>query len=123
LRHSSRGPVEVRRRILVKEQVTAKVFRFNPLIDSKPRFDEFTLPYSSSVTVLRVLRYIYEHLDPTLAFRNYHCGASVCGCCRVTVNGKRNKSCSILVQPGETVIIEPHDREKVIRDLAVTFDD
>lgn len=108
---------------MAEEQIIARVFRWNPATDPKPRFDEFILPYGKGVTVLGILRYIYENLDGTLAFRNYHCGAMVCGCCRVTVNGKRTKSCSATIQSGETATIEPYDRKNVIRDLAVTFDD
>ena len=106
----------------MQDHIIARVFRYNPLTDSESRFDEFKLPYSPGATVLGALRYIYENLDPTLAFRNYHCGALVCGCCQVTVNGKRTKSCSAVIGPGETVVIEPFDRDRVIRDLAVKFD-
>ena len=108
---------------MVQQQIIIKVFRFNPATDKKPWFDEYVLPYSKNVTVLGILRYIYKNLDPTLAFRNYHCGAMACGSCRVTINGKQTKSCSTVVRPGETLIIEPHNREKVIRDLVVTFND
>lgn len=106
-----------------KERIMAKIFRFDPAGDSQPRYDEFLLPYSERVTVLEVLRYIYENVDPTLAFRNNFCGSMVCAGCRVTVNGKRMKSCLAVIGAGETVVIEPHDRGKVIRDLAVVFDD
>jgi succinate dehydrogenase / fumarate reductase, iron-sulfur subunit len=105
------------------EQMKVKVFRFYPGVDLEPRFDEYLLPYSSGATILGILRYIYENLDPTLAFRQYYCAAMLCGCCRVTVNGERTKSCVARVQPGATVVIEPYDRSKVIRDLAVKFDD
>ena len=106
-----------------EEQIIARIFRYNPAVDSEHRFDQFILPYSSGITVLGILRYIYEKVDPSLAFRNYHCGAFVCGCCRVTINGKQTRSCNAVVRPGETIVIEPFEREKVIRDLAVIFDD
>ncbi len=124
MRHSSCGAIEMTEKdIIAKEQIVTRIFRFNSDVDSEPRFDEFILPYSRGVTILGILRYIYENLDPTLAFRNYHCGASVCGCCQVRVNGKQTKSCSATILPGETVIIEPYDRNKVVRDLVVTFDE
>ena len=105
-----------------KESIKAKIFRFNPLSDRAPRFDKFTLPYDQGVTVLGILRYIYENLDGTLAFRNYHCGALVCGCCRVTLNGQETRACEAILKPGDAVVIEPYDRQKVIRDLACLFD-
>ena len=104
------------------DEITARVFRYNPQSDPEPRYDEFVLPYDKGVTVLGILRYIYDNHDGTLAFRNYHCGALICGCCRVSVNGKRMKSCNAVVGPGDTVVIEPFDRERVIRDLVVRFD-
>jgi fumarate reductase iron-sulfur subunit len=106
----------------VQEKIIVRVFRYNPATDAEPRFDEFTLPYSHGATVLGALRYIHENLDATLAFRNYHCGALICGCCQVTVNGKRTKSCGAVIGPGETVMIEPFDRNRVIRDLAIKFE-
>jgi succinate dehydrogenase / fumarate reductase, iron-sulfur subunit len=106
----------------MEDHIIARVFRFNPATDTEPRFDEFKLPYSPGATVLGALRYIHENLDSTLAFRNYHCGALICGCCQLTINGKRTKSCSAVIHPGETVVIEPFDRTRVIRDLAVIFD-
>jgi len=105
-----------------QDHVTAKIFRFNPQKDREPRFDEYVLPYARGVTILGILRYIYENLDGTLTFRNYHCGALVCGCCQVTVNGQRTRACNATVGPGDMVVIEPYDRENVIRDLAVRFD-
>ena len=102
-------------------KIIAKIFRYNPQRDRKPYFDEFILPYDKGVTVLGILRYVYEKLDPSLAFRNYHCGALICGCCMLTVNGKQVKSCKTVVEPGTTVVIEPFNRDKVIRDLAVVF--
>ena len=104
------------------DRIKVKIFRFNPAAQQEPRFDEFMLPYAPGVTILGILRYIYENLDRTLAFRNYHCGASVCGCCLVAVNGKRTKACNTTVKPGATVVLEPYDRAKVIRDLAVKLD-
>ena len=105
-----------------KKCIVARIFRFNPLSDRAPRFDEFTLPYDQGVTILGILRYVYENLDRSLAFRNYHCGARVCGSCRVTLNGKETRACEATVKPGDTVVIEPYDHGKVIRDLACLFD-
>jgi succinate dehydrogenase / fumarate reductase iron-sulfur subunit len=103
------------------KNIIAKIFRYNPKKDIDPYFDEFTLPYDNGVTVLGILRYIYENIDSSLAFRNYHCGALICGCCMVTVNGKQVKSCKTVVEPGTTITIEPFKRKKVIRDLTIVF--
>lgn len=105
-----------------KEEVSVRIFRFDPKTETKPRFKNYKLPYSKGATVLGILRYIYENVDRTLAFRDYHCAAQVCGGCKVKLNGKVIKACNKGIKPGERLTIEPSDVEKVIRDLVVYFD-
>ena len=105
-----------------KSEISVRIFRFDPKTETKPTFSDYKLPYSRGATILGVLRYIYENVDRTLAFRDYHCAAQICGGCRVKVNGKVVKACNEGIQPGAVLTIEPFDRKRVIRDLAVFFD-
>ena len=73
------------------------------------------------MTVQAILRYIYRHRDPTLAFRDYNCFYGACGGCTVRVNGKEAPACNTAVAPGETVKIEPSSKGYLIRDLVVAF--
>jgi succinate dehydrogenase/fumarate reductase-like Fe-S protein len=102
--------------------IETKIFRFNPLQDTQPYFDTYTVPYREGMTITSLLRYVYEELDPTLAFRYYRCGRGFCSHCRVKVNGKTVKACSTILTEGQDVIIEPANINAVIRDLVVITD-
>ena len=102
-----------------KEHVVAEVFRFDPTRDSQPKYDVYTIPYQKGLTVMAILRCIYERLDPTLAFRDYQCGTAVCNSCSLKINGRIKKACITEVQPNDKVRIEPRDETKVVRDLVM----
>lgn len=95
------------------ELATVDVFRFDPEIDSEPSYVEFKVPYKGR-TILDVLRYIYENVDSTVAFR-WSCGAMFCRCCIIAVNGKPALAC---MEPAKKHMkIEPHPKFTVIKDL------
>ncbi|MCZ7554344.1 MAG: hypothetical protein B6D39_08065 [Anaerolineae bacterium UTCFX2] len=105
------------------EPVTAEIFRFDPEVDAEPRMQTYVVPYRYRMSILTLLREIYETQDPTLAFRNQQCGRGICGTChvRVSVNGKLTKGCSVPLEPGSKITLTPASRAKVIRDLVVDF--
>lgn len=105
------------------EPIRAEVFRFDPSSDAAPTMRQYTVPYTHRMSVFTLLREIYENQDSTLAFRNQQCGRGICGTCqlRVGVNGKVVKGCTIPLNPGDHVVIEPYSQKKVIRDLVVNF--
>ncbi|MFC2013929.1 2Fe-2S iron-sulfur cluster-binding protein [Chloroflexota bacterium] len=97
-----------------------KVFRFDPQEDKEPRWEVYQTPYEG-YTVLLVLRYIYEHLDSSLAFR-YGCAGSTdnrCGACLVLLNGRPALSCEAVAEKNMT--IGPHPRFEIAKDLIVDF--
>jgi len=95
-----------------------EVFRYNPEIDKFPVFQQITIPFHEHNTVLDALRYIYEHVDSSLAFRE-SCRAGLCGLCAVRVNGKVCLACSTYMC--KTMTIEPVPKWKIIRDLVVDY--
>ena len=96
-----------------------KIFRFDPSVDSQPRFDKYgDVPYEDR-TVLEVLQYIYDERDPTLAFRS-PCTYNRCGGCAMTVNGDPVLACE--QQAEAEMTIEPHHKFEVIKDLVIDFD-
>jgi succinate dehydrogenase / fumarate reductase iron-sulfur subunit len=105
------------------DPIVAEIFRFDPSIDSEPRMQTYVVPYRHRMSILTLLREIYERQDPTLAFRNQQCGRGICGTCqvRVDVNGKVTKSCRIPLEPGSQIRIAPISQNKVIRDLVVNL--
>jgi len=101
--------------------IKAKVFRFNPKTDKEPRYEVYEIRTKDPMTVSDILKYIYENIDNSLAFRYYRCFKGVCGSCLISVNGKPCKGCQVIVKPGEEVVIEPIKGYKIIRDLVVDF--
>jgi len=100
-----------------EKRISAKVFRYSPE-EKEKRLDRFEVPPSPGMTVQILLRFIYEHIDPTLAFRDFRCGQGICNTCRIKMNGRVIRSCETLVHPGEEILLEPTN-EKVIKDLVV----
>lgn len=108
---------------IIGEPITAEIFRFDPTKDAEPRMQTYVVPYRHRMSILTLLREIYEKQDSTLAFRNQQCGRGICGTChiRVNMNGKLTKGCSIPLEPGSKIVVTPASRAKVIRDLVVDF--
>jgi succinate dehydrogenase / fumarate reductase, iron-sulfur subunit len=100
--------------------ISAKVFRFEPGKDVHGRFETITLQTAEPLSVMALLAKIHD-LDPTFACRTSTCFKGKCGSCLVRVNGKDVLGCVHLVKPGETVVIEPHSKFKIIRDVVVDF--
>ncbi len=111
-----------------KKDVTFRVFRFNPQVDSKPYFDDYTIPVERGVTVLRSLNYIKEHIDGSVSFRAF-CQAGICGSCGMRVNGLSQLACTTQVwdvlaksrEPG-IIKVEPLRNLPLIKDLIVDMD-
>lgn len=95
-------------------KITVECFRFNPDEDSKPSFKRYEIPFVEESSVMNALEYIYENLDPSLAFYA-PCRRGVCGRCNLRVNGKTVLACDEKVT-GD-LKIEPAKVNKVIRDL------
>ena len=103
------------------EPIVVEILRFDPTHDEVPRMQTYIVPYRKRMTILTLLREIYETQDPTLAFRNQQCGRGICGTCHVRVgsSGKLTKACRIPLEPGSHLTLKPSNTEKVIRDLVV----
>ena len=104
----------------MKDPGTVKIFRFDPSIDQKERYDTFEdIPYDG-YTVLNALDYIYRERDTSLAFRGTLCTKGFCGGCSVMLNGKPTMACHTLAKKEMT--IEPHPSFKIIKDLVCDWD-
>ncbi|MCX8126580.1 MAG: 2Fe-2S iron-sulfur cluster-binding protein [Dehalococcoidia bacterium] len=104
---------------MAEKQAQVKVFKFDPVLEKRPRYVRYLVPYNDGATVLDVLKYIQEHLDAGLAFR-YGCEKGKCGSCPVEVNGRPVFSCH---EPAsDRMVIRPHRKFRVIRDLVVDFE-
>lgn len=98
------------------EKVIAKIFRFDPSIDEKPRYETYEVPYEKDMRILDVLIAVGDDLGKGIAHR-WYCGVKRCGACSATVNGKPVAVCW---EPAEeNMIIEPLPNFPIIRDLVV----
>jgi succinate dehydrogenase / fumarate reductase iron-sulfur subunit len=101
-------------------RIIIQVFRFEPEKELKGHFQTFTVESVETLSIMVLLAKVHE-IDPTFACRTSTCFKGKCGSCLVRVNGKDVFSCTTMARPGETVIVEPHSKFKIIRDVVVDF--
>lgn len=98
------------------EKINVRIFRYNPLVDTAPIYKTYTVPWREWFTVLEILRYVHENIEP-LSF-DWGCRIARCGSCGVRVNGKAVLSCITFIETRD-ILIEPLNNLRVIRDLVV----
>ncbi len=99
-----------------KERViTVKRFNSGSI---KTRWEEtYVLPLEERATVLQALQYIYENLDPSIAFE-YSCRYDRCGLCGVEINGRPCLACTAFLND-HRITVAPLSNLTVIRDLVI----
>ncbi len=103
---------------MTKDAVTVKIFRFDPSVDKKPYFSAYEVPFSEGMSAMNVLDYIYQNLDPSLAYYDHAgCALGICGRCTGKINGKAGLFCQTLVE-GD-VKLEPLSSAAVVKDLVI----
>lgn len=100
-----------------KSPIKVRVRRFDPTKDDAPRMQEYEIPFSPGQSVLSLLMFISEHMDPTLAFPLCLCRIGACNQCAMKIDGKSMLTCNRIVGPGETITVEPASERHFIRDL------
>jgi len=104
----------------MKEMIVNLKIARSPVTEEGNKIDTFEVPHAKAMTVLSLLRYVNEHLDPSVAFRDFRCGRGVCNTCLVKVNGKTKRMCETPVKPGIDLLLEPA-AGVVLKDLIVDF--
>lgn len=103
---------------------TVLVFRYDPDLDTEPRYQEYRVRVEEETSVLVLLNRIQTELDETLSFRSFCCGLQSCRSCLMRINRKRRFACITLVKPGERVTVDPLTfPEGHIKDLVVRTSD
>ncbi len=103
-----------------RDMAVIKVFKYDPAIDEESRYETYNASYKG-MTVLNVLKSIYNKFDAELAFR-WGCegaGDCRCGACAMTVNDTPVLACRRAAEA--EMVIAPHPRFEIIRDLVVDF--
>ena len=103
-------------------QVTLKIFRYNPEVDKKFRYETYTLEALETDRVLDLLEQVKGYHDGTLSFRR-SCAHGVCGSDALRINGRNYLACKALVRDvGDKITVEPLLGLKVVKDLIVDME-
>lgn len=103
-------------------QVQLKIQRYNPEIDRKPHYEEYTVEADPGDRVLDALNQIKWHQDGTLTFRR-SCAHGVCGSDGMRINGRNRLACKVLIKEvGSNITIEPLLGYDVIKDLVIDME-
>jgi len=98
------------------------VLRLDPESGIGPTVNTYEVALPEPITVLGLLNDIFARVDPTLAYRRCRCYRGVCGACLMSINGRNQRACSVLVHPGDELTIGPALGYTVIRDLVVDLE-
>ena len=103
-------------------QVTLKIFRYNPEVDKKFRYETYHLDVEETERILDLLELVKGHYDGTLSFRR-SCAHGVCGSDAMRINGCNMLACKTLVRDvGDKITVEPLLGLKVMKDLIVDME-
>jgi succinate dehydrogenase/fumarate reductase iron-sulfur protein len=92
------------------------ILRSDPESGKESWYQTFEIDVDPAETVAGALLYIYENIDPSLAFR-FICNLQKCGECAVMVNGSPCLACERGIEPEMT--IEPLPNLPIIKDLVI----
>jgi succinate dehydrogenase / fumarate reductase iron-sulfur subunit len=77
--------------------VTFRIRRFNPEVDSDAHWEDYVVPCYPTDRILDALHQIKGDIDGTLTFRR-SCGHGICGSDAMRINGKNRLACKTLVK-------------------------
>lgn len=105
--------------------ITVELSRYRPETDKAPWYEKFEVPYNDDTSVLEVLHYIKDYLDPSVSYR-WSCRMAICGSCGFLINGEPMLGCKTFIRDysdTDSIKIEPLPNFPVERDLVVSMDD
>lgn len=100
------------------------IYRFDPQIDDRPRYQQYDVDAEPTDKILDCLNKIRWEQDPTLAYR-YSCAHGICGSDAMVINGRIELACQKLVRDFKTAnnfVVEPLPLFKVVKDLIVDLE-
>ena len=103
---------------MAEDIATVKIYKFDPSVDKEGRYETWEVPPEAwkGVKVIDTLRYIYEHFDGELSFRE-PCRQQLCGACTLVMNDKSVLACNEYSQ--QNMVIKPMSNRNIIKDLVV----
>lgn len=106
--------------IMSSKTVNVSIYRYNPEIDSKPYYKDYTVELDPLDTkLLNLLIKIKDFYDDSVAFRR-SCREGVCGSDAININGRNGLACLTDISSlGNNIVLRPIPGLPVIRDLIV----
>ena len=102
--------------------ITVKIRRFNPEVDSEPHWESFIVSAFPTDRVLNLLHNIKWYQDGSLTFRR-SCAHGVCGSDAMRINGVNRLACKVLVRDmPDTITVEPIKGLPLEKDLVVDME-
>jgi succinate dehydrogenase / fumarate reductase, iron-sulfur subunit len=102
--------------------VTLRILRYNPEVDAKPVYREYTVEADPTDRVLDALNTVKWYQDGTLTFRR-SCAHGICGSDAMRINGVNRLACKVLIREvGDHVTIEPLMGFRVVKDMVVDME-
>jgi fumarate reductase iron-sulfur subunit len=103
-------------------QIELEVLRYNPDLDSEPKFQIFEVPVQEEWVVLDAINYIKDNIDDSISYR-WSCHMAVCGSCGMMINGEPTLSCKAFLRDyPKRIRVEPLTNFPIERDLVVVTD-
>ncbi|WP_461185917.1 2Fe-2S iron-sulfur cluster-binding protein [Adlercreutzia sp. CNCM I-6216] len=108
----------------MSDSITAKVFKFDPVVDSEPHYETYEVPWltdeedpTNKMTGMQVLQYINDEIEPI----SYDCGCiyGLCGRCSMTIDGEPGLACWTTFDRGTSHTFEPLNGLPIVKDLVV----
>ena len=110
--------------VLVATDVTFRIRRFQPEVDTEPYWQDFTVALYPTDRVLDALHKIKGEIDGTLSYRR-SCGHGICGSDAMRINGRNRLACKTLVKDldiSKAVTIEAIKGLPLEKDLIVDME-
>ncbi|WP_119343057.1 succinate dehydrogenase iron-sulfur subunit [Facilibium subflavum] len=102
--------------------VKFKVYRYNPEVDKKPYYQDYTVEVENEGTKVLTAIEAIKKQDPTLAVRR-SCREGVCGSDGMNINGQNRLACITSIgELKQPIKLQPLPGLPVIRDLIVNMD-
>ncbi len=103
-------------------QVNLRIQRFDPDVDTAPRWEAYRVDVDPMARVLDLLHVVKWEQDASLTFRR-SCGHGICGSDAMLINGRNRLACKIRVdQLGRKISVAPLPGLPVLKDLVVDMD-
>jgi succinate dehydrogenase / fumarate reductase iron-sulfur subunit len=103
-------------------EVKLRIFRYNPEVDKRPHYENYTVEAELTDQVLDLLNKVKWDQDGTLSYRR-SCAHGICGSDAMRINGVNRLACKVLVRDvGTKIKVEPILGLPVIKDLIVDME-